>query len=142
MNAPEVYGNIFQYLSLEQLIKIVKNKSDLAYYALLYYPWDLSIDFGKYSDVFSKSDYNALLKNQNINRQDLFRCVVSKGYLKIVVVLLEDNTVDPSNQNNIAIGKASENGHLEVVIELLKDDRVDPSDNNNYAILEDSRDGH
>ena len=49
-------------------------------------------------------------------------------YIKIVKILLKDERVDPSDQNNDAIQWASEKGHLEVVKLLLKDKRIDKND--------------
>jgi ankyrin repeat protein len=43
-------------------------------------------------------------------------------------MLLQDNRVDPSDDNNYAIQWAAERGHKEIVEMLLKDKRVDPSD--------------
>ena len=48
----------------------------------------------------------------------------------------------PSDENNYAIGWASENGHFEIVKLLLSDYRVNPSADNNYAIKRASRNGH
>lgn len=50
------------------------------------------------------------------------------GYLEIVKLLLEDEQVDPSDDNNYALKLACESGHLEIVRLLLEDKRVDPSD--------------
>ena len=59
-----------------------------------------------------------------------------------VRLLLQDNRVDPSADNNYAIRKASENGHTEIVKLLLQDYRVNPADVNNYAICSTSLNGH
>src|SRR3990167_9224825 len=64
------------------------------------------------------------------------------GRLDIVERLLEDQRVDPSDQNNISIIFASENGHLDVVERLLQDERVDPSSQDNQSIILASENGH
>jgi hypothetical protein len=56
-----------------------------------------------------------------------------KGYKTIVEMLLQDNRVDPSANNNEAIQYASRYGHREVVEILLKDSRVNPSDKDNFT---------
>ena len=43
--------------------------------------------------------------------------------LKVVKLLLADESVDPSAVNNVAIGDASEDGYSEVVKLLLADER-------------------
>jgi len=50
--------------------------------------------------------------------------------------------VDPSANNNCAIGDASYNGHLSVVNRLLQDPRVDPSADDNNAIIGACQYGH
>jgi len=42
----------------------------------------------------------------------------------VVKLLLQDERVDPSDNNNWAIQMASKNGHIEVVKLLLQDKRV------------------
>ncbi len=64
------------------------------------------------------------------------------GNTEIVELLLADNRVDPSVENNLAIRYASESGHTEVVKLLLDDPRVNPADNNDSAIRQASQNGH
>jgi len=63
-------------------------------------------------------------------------------HLEVVKLLLANDKVDPSDDDNYAIRFASEKGHLEIVKLLLANDKVDPSDNNNYAIRFASENGH
>ena len=56
------------------------------------------------------------------------------GNTEVVRLLLSDNRVDPSANDNFAIQGASMNGCVDVVRLLLSDNRVDPSARNNYAI--------
>ena len=59
--------------------------------------------------------------------------VVDYGDLTAVQCLLRAD-INPSAQDNYAIGVAAQNGHLDVVELLLADKRVNPSADNNYAI--------
>ena len=62
-------------------------------------------------------------------------------YIKIVKILLKDERVDPSDQNNDAIQWASNNGYYKIVKLLLKDKRVNPSVHNNFVIKTASENG-
>uniref|UniRef100_A0A6C0JR58 Ankyrin repeat protein n=1 Tax=viral metagenome TaxID=1070528 RepID=A0A6C0JR58_9ZZZZ len=50
--------------------------------------------------------------------------------------------VDPSVNENLAIGWASQNGHLDIVKLLLADQRVNPTEDNNLAIRGAASSGH
>jgi hypothetical protein len=50
--------------------------------------------------------------------------------------------VDPSAENNYAIGMAAENGHVQIVDRLLEHPRVDPADDDNFAIRRAAENGH
>ena len=76
------------------------------------------------------------------DRQELFKKAYEKDYINYIKVLLKDENVDPSDQDNKAIRWVSENGHLEIFKLLLKDKRVNPADQNNYAIRLASEKGH
>jgi ankyrin repeat protein len=58
----------------------------------------------------------------------------SSGFTDAVKLLLLDDRVDPSAQNNEALLWASQEGYLEIVKILLSDDRVDPSAEDNGAL--------
>ncbi|KAJ1553031.1 hypothetical protein HK096_009498, partial [Nowakowskiella sp. JEL0078] len=62
--------------------------------------------------------------------------------LEIANLLLSDERIDPSSEDNFSIRCASADGHVEVVKLLLADPRVDPSANYNYAIEHASEKGH
>jgi ankyrin repeat protein len=83
-------------------------------------------------------DKNLLVRN---NKKKIFEFAIEHGYDNIIHVLLKLN-VDPSADNNFAIGLASANGHIAVVQLLLNDKRVDPSADDNYAIRRASANGH
>ena len=57
-------------------------------------------------------------------------------------MLLADERVDPSDDDNLAIRDASREGHSDVVLRLLQDQRVDPSDFHNEAIRFAAANGH
>lgn len=59
---------------------------------------------------------------------------IKKGYTEIVKLLIVNDKVDPSFNNNEFIIEASAKGDIEIVRMLLADKRVDPSANNNKAI--------
>ena len=141
---PEVYGTVFKFLTQAQLIKIVKEKdkgsSTLADISLLYYPWDLN---WRVCRALSKSDIDILIKNEGIDRQELFNCCVEKGLLDKVKILLKDDKVDASGQNNKAILDASNHGYHEIVRLLLdwrgpNREMVDPRDRDNLVIWKSS----
>ena len=76
-----------------------------------------------------------------MSKQEEFYSAIENGQLEVVKALLEDKRVDPSDDKNLAIQRASSCGHLEVVKALRKDKRVDPSDDNNLAIRWASKNG-
>ena len=67
--------------------------------------------------------------------------IMSNGHLEIIKLLMQDERVDPSSDDNWAITYASQNGHLEIVKILMQDKRVDPSANNNWPITYASQNG-
>jgi hypothetical protein len=70
------------------------------------------------------------------------RWVSESCHVDIIKLLLADQSIDPSVDNNYAIRWASRFGYIEVVKLLLADYRVDPSVENNYAIRRAWRFGH
>lgn len=73
-----------------------------------------------------------MASNITLYKRFLNNCI--SGNVEIVKSLIENDLVDPSEQNNYAIIIASRDNKLEIIKQLLKDDRVDASDNNNKAI--------
>ena len=67
---------------------------------------------------------------------------VCNGNYLVSKVLLADQRVDPSDNDNEAIIWASSGGHLDIVKLLLADQRVDPSHNDNEAIRKASANDH
>ena len=56
------------------------------------------------------------------------------GYANLLKILLKNDHIDPTMDNNYAIRAASAYGNYEVVKLLLADSRVDPTADDNYAI--------
>ena len=70
-----------------------------------------------------KTTLNTIFKN----------LIESNIHLEVVKILMQDERVDPSADDNWAIRYASGNGRLEIVKILTQDKRVDPSAESNLA---------
>ncbi len=136
----DVVGNIMRFLPEKEMVKVSKLEKKYPERSLLSYPFDL--DSEKRCQAFLDSDFDILMKNQNLDRLGLFQCIIKRGLVDKVKILLKDRRVDPRSEDNKAIRIASQNGHLGVVKELLKDSRVDPSAEDNKAIQMASENGH
>lgn len=55
---------------------------------------------------------------------------------------MKENKVEPSVDDNYAIGASAQNGHTEVVKLLLADHRVNPNGRDNFAITASYKNGH
>ena len=75
-----------------------------------------------------------LLCDIRFDPQILFQIACQQGHTSTVRLLLNDPRVDPTADNNIAIGLASEYGHKKIVKLLLKNNKVNPCDNDHYAL--------
>jgi hypothetical protein len=64
------------------------------------------------------------------------------GHVELLKVLLMNERLDPSHNDQEPFRNASKEGHVEVVKLLLADKRVDPSADSNYAIRYASEKGH
>ena len=135
----DVLGGVMRFLPEKEMVKVSK-VTKKPRQSLLSYPFDLSKE--KVCQAFSNSDFNVLMKNQNLDRQGLFECVVRRGLADKVKILLKDSKVDPRMDKNYAIRVASELGHLRVVKELMDDERVYPGDKDGEAIQIASQNGH
>lgn len=89
----DVAGNIMRFLPEKVMVKVSKYKKEYPKQNLLSYPFDLS-DVER-CQAFTDSDFDVLIKNQNIDRQDLFECVVMRGLTDKIKILLKDPKVDP-----------------------------------------------
>ena len=136
----DVMGNIMRFLPEKEMVKVSRHKKEYSKQNLLTYPFDLS-DVRR-CEAFSDSNFDTLMKNQHLDRGGLFNCVVKRGLIDKVKVLLKDPKVNPGSDDNYAIMLASESGRLEMVKLLLKDERVDPSDRGNVSIWAASEKGH
>ncbi len=64
------------------------------------------------------------------------------NHTTVAKILLADERVNPSTEDNSAIRMGSKFGSYKVVKLLLEDDRVNPSADNNFAIKQASRSNH
>jgi DNA-binding FrmR family transcriptional regulator len=84
-----------------------------------------------------------LLQDSRIDPSfDTIRLAAQNGHLAVVERLLQDECVDPSDCDDLAVLCAAENGHLAVVVRLLLDERVDPSARDNDAVRAAAENGH
>ena len=118
----DVMGNIMRFMPEKQMVKVSKYKEEYSEQNLLSYPFDLSD--AETCQAFSDSDFDALMKNQSLDRQALFNCVVRRGMVDKVKILLkkllEDEKVDHRYKIGAAIILASRGGHFKTVKLLLK----------------------
>ena len=70
----------------------------------------LDIIRNKYSDIYN-IDYDDI----DLNR--IFKIASVRGHIEVVKLLLNDSSLDPSDDNNSAIGMVSHYGHIEVLME-------------------------
>ena len=70
-----------------------------------------------------------------MHKQNEFIKSIENNDFNNIKLLLKDSEVDPSFDNNAAIGRASANGYIKILTLLLQDSRVDPSDYENAALL-------
>lgn len=119
-------------------------------------------DFGKYNHIpkniikkYGKTNgknlnwkdyYKFLYEIKYLDKKEineLFTCASYDGNLEIIKVLIIDSRLDPSHDDNCAIGVASQNGHLETAKLLLSDPRVNTdTGNENYSLRISSKNGH
>ena len=85
--------------------------------------------------------YRVLYPRVEPVENEQFTTSAYSGDIETVRRMLQDPTVDPSANGNIAFREACTMGHLDVVNLLLQDPRVDPSANNNQALRGASRYG-
>ena len=96
----------------------------------------------KYRDTNWKKYYINLnyLKDKNIHQ--VFSDSSKLGKTDMIRLLLNDNRIDPSVKNSLAIRWASKYGQDDVVKLLLSDGRIDPSAGDNYGVRWASGKGH
>jgi ankyrin repeat protein len=72
----------------------------------------------------------------------LFLDSVKNNNINLMRILMKNQLIDVTENDNNVIRYASTNGHLAAVKELLKDSRIDPSTRSNEAIVNASMNGH
>jgi hypothetical protein len=75
-----------------------------------------------------------LMSNGEFDATSVLKHAVFRQKPQIVRVLLDNERVDPTVENNEALISAIEIGDIEIFKMLLNDKRVDPSANRNYAL--------
>ncbi len=131
-----VIGTIVRFIPTKKVTKIAKLSLKYSDYVLKNHHFDLS----QVCNSFSDKNFDLLMMNQNLDRQSLFKCVVKRGLVEQVKVLLKDEKVDPVISE--ALYFASSHGHLNVVKELLKDSRVEPDVENDISLSMALEKGH
>ena len=98
-------------------------------------------------DILSHSRKDELPRNFPFG--DDFRKLIFKDgrieiveHFEIVKMIISNESVDPSAEDNFALVWASEKGYYEIVKLLISDERDDPSSDDNYAIVYASENGH
>ena len=144
----DIHQTIFQFLSPSIKKKVLLSHKYLPEVDLKSANYNL--DDPKICKLFRNEDFELLIRNRNLDRQKLFKCVIDRGLVKYIDILLHTvenqnfgiKSIDPSVNNNYAIRKAAKEGYTEIVKLLLLDPRVDPSADYNNAIIMASRNGH
>lgn len=95
--------------------------------------------FGERALVLALELYENYERNR---RQEIFEWAAYNGHDKVVEILLTDERVDPSGDDDYVIRWAAKKGHDKVVEILLKDERVDPTTNKNEAVRYAAKNGH
>ncbi len=127
----DVLGRITQFTKGETA-KIAITRSQYAQTVLLHRYFDLSKD--DVCHTFTDANFNVLMKNESLDRQALFQCVVKRGLVNKIKILMQDKRVNPAAKDNETIITAVQNNHLDVINVLLADKRVNPAAQNNQAI--------
>lgn len=99
-----------------------------------------SIINGDLEDHLIKNFDEMCISEQKKNEAIIYASKFNR--LKILELLLKDQSVDPNVYDSEAIRWASSMGHLEIVERLLKDPRIDPSLKDNDAIRTAANSGH
>jgi len=132
----EILGSISQFIPKKEKTKTLTTFSEFPKADLL--TNNFNFDNVVVCNSFTNDNFKILIKNTNLDRQKLFKCVVDRGLSEYVKIILNDkrknHQINPAINNNDAIIRASTLGYVGVVKELLKDSRVDPSAINNKAI--------
>jgi len=136
----DILTTVLQFLPNKYKSKVLTSSQILPKLDLLVDNIDLNDRV--FCDSFSEEDFNILIKNTNLNKQNFFNCVIRRGLIKYIKILLQDPRVNPADHYNLAIRLSSLSGRTEVVKLLLQDTRVNPTDQNNKAIILASENGH
>lgn len=95
---------------------------------------ELKIDASKTLSflLYESQHHKTLISLVDLN--SIFIDACKNGLVEIVKILLKDNRVDPSDQNNKALESACFNGHINIVKLLLKIDNIRSSKDLNHVM--------
>jgi len=99
----DILSTIFQFLPSKNWSKVLTSSKSFPNINLLTDIQDL--DNVKICNAFTEDNFKILMKNNNLDRQKLFVCIVRRlsGSYQMVKLLLNDKRVNPSSQNKEAI---------------------------------------
>ena len=127
----EVLGEIFSFIPESEIKKLLAKK-DIPDILLLDYPIKLSREV---CARFKIKEFDILMKNQNIDRNELLQCVSFRGLIDKVKILLREPKVDPSADYNAALNNAAKGNHINVFKLLLSNKRVKDIDFDIFELL-------
>ena len=112
----DIFGNIAQYLCVDDQYSLIKAYSDPYYLNQYEYSPNLTYLLITNND----SEIIKQIYRKLSNHYKLFRWAAENGCLDIVKFLVMSSKVNPSYNDNLAIRHASEYGHLDVVQRMLR----------------------
>jgi hypothetical protein len=81
------------------------------------------------------NEIKKIINNENSDyEQFIFGYASQIGRIDVIKLLINDISINPSNNDNLPIKLASVNGYLDIAELLLTDNRVNPSTQKNRAI--------
>lgn len=152
----EIIIEIFKYIKFPEsasLLQVSKEFSKFSEYIDIDYltkdSFSVSKNFkiavsvnAKFKTIMSQKIVDLCLKSHHLNKMDAFRFAAEKNHNKTLVYLLNDNSFDPTVDDNYLLRIASYHGYERAVELLLTDKRVNPSSMKQYAIRMASHRGH
>jgi ankyrin repeat protein len=80
--------------------------------------------------------------NLSMDRNYPIRIASEYGYIEIVIALINEDTIDPSDMDHYAFKYACENGHTDVVKILLNNNKINPSIMHSHGFRMAAKNGH
>lgn len=120
-NPSEILGAIFSYIPEKQIGDIILSSKNIPDVLLLNYPLDVVKECSRFRD----EDFDILMKNQTIDRNELLQCVSYRGLINKVKIILRKPKADLLK----ALKKAAEGGRVNVAKLLIsKMDKMNSND--------------